>query len=97
MQSEQQTVIGSSANEQSVVYQSSTTITADTVVSLQNRSAGKSNDENSPPKIVDYFIKRPKTCNLLDVSHQISILKMFKWFAFLKLFFYEIHLSLLEL
>lgn len=28
----------------------------------------KNNDENSPPKNVDCYIKRPKTCSLLDVS-----------------------------
>lgn len=35
---------------------------------LTNRNAVKTNNENSPPKIVDFYIKRPKTCNLLDVS-----------------------------
>lgn len=35
---------------------------------LINRNAVVTNNENSPPKIVDYYIKRPKTCNLLDVS-----------------------------
>lgn len=37
---------------------------------LTNRNAVQTNNENSPPKIVDYYIKRPKTCNLLDVSNK---------------------------
>lgn len=39
------------------------------ISNLTNRNAVQTNNENSPPKIVDYYIKRPKTCNLLDVSN----------------------------
>lgn len=51
-------------------YQNSVTSQANTSVAtnIANRNAVKTNNENSPPKIVDYYIKRPKTCNLLDVS-----------------------------
>lgn len=42
---------------------------------LINRNAVVTNNENSPPKIVDYYIKRPKTCNLLDVSNRTEILE----------------------
>ena len=41
---------------------------APNAANLTNRNAVKTNNENSPPKIVDFYIKRPKTCNLLDVS-----------------------------
>lgn len=37
-----------------------------------NRNAVQINNENSPPKIIDYYIKRPKACNLLDVSSQFG-------------------------
>lgn len=48
---------------------------ASTAANLVNRNTVKTNNENSPPKIVDYYIKRPKTCNLLDVS-EISMLNL---------------------
>lgn len=66
MQSEQQTVIGTTPNEQGSVYPNPAALSVD--VAALDRIIGKTNDENNPPKIVDYFIKRPKTCNLLDVS-----------------------------
>lgn len=44
---------------------------APNAANLTNRNAVKTNNENSPPKIVDFYIKRPKTCNLLDVSKRI--------------------------
>lgn len=81
MQSEQQTAIGSTLNEQGSVYQSVAALQADIAANLQNRSTGKTNDENSPPKIVDYYIKRPKTCNLLDVSAEslINYIAEIRW------------------
>lgn len=68
MQSEQQTVIGITPNEQGSVYQNPAALPVDVAANSLDRIIGKTNDENNPPKIVDYFIKRPKTCNLLDVS-----------------------------
>lgn len=72
IQSEQQTTTGTTLNDQGVTisFQNATPIPANTsaATNLTNRNAVKTNNENSPPKFVDFYIKRPKACNLLDVS-----------------------------
>ncbi|XP_055317926.1 uncharacterized protein LOC129576619 isoform X3 [Sitodiplosis mosellana] len=78
IQSEQQTATGSSLNDQGVTitFQNATPSQANTsaataaaaaaATNLTNRNAVKTNNENSPPKFIDFYIKRPKACNLLD-------------------------------
>lgn len=78
IQTEQQSAPGPILHEQDVTinYQNATPIQANsstastaTAANLTNRNAVKTNNENSPPKFVDFYIKRPKTCNLLDVRY----------------------------
>lgn len=72
IQSEPQVAVAASGNDQgvSITFQNVSSAQANTSTAsiLTNRNAVKTNNENSPPKIVDYFIKRPKACNLLEVS-----------------------------
>lgn len=72
MQSDQSINVGQLLNEQPVTvnYTNTTTASVNTssAANPTNRNTVKTNNENSPPKIVDFYIKRPKSCNLLDVS-----------------------------
>ncbi|XP_031641042.1 mucin-12 isoform X2 [Contarinia nasturtii] len=67
IQPEQQPIAGSTLNEQGVNinYQNAQANTS-AAANLTNRNAVKPSNENSPPKYVDFYIKRPKACNLLD-------------------------------
>lgn len=69
IQAEPQVAGASSEQGVSVTYQNSSSAQVNTSAAnnLANRTTVKSNNENSPPKIVDYYIKRPKACNLIDV------------------------------
>lgn len=65
----EQTVVSTAPSHQAASYPSVDTSQPNTSADAANQTV-KINNENTPPKIVDYFIKRPKACNLLDVSKQ---------------------------
>lgn len=69
IQAEPQVAGASSEQNVNVTYSNSSSAQANSgaVNNVANRTTVKSNNENSPPKIIDYYIKRPKACNLLDV------------------------------
>lgn len=73
IQPEQQPIAGSTLNEQGVTINYQNATSAQAAANLTNRNAVKTSNENSPPKIVDFYIKRPKSYNLLDVSGNHSI------------------------
>lgn len=72
IQAEPQVAGASTEQGVNVTYQNSSSTQANTSAAnnLANRTTVKTNNENSPPKIVDYYIKRPKACNLLDVRQK---------------------------
>lgn len=71
-QGDQQPIVGSTMNEldENINYQTIASGSAiiNATASLSNQNSIKNNNENSPPKNFDFYIKRPKTCKLLDVS-----------------------------
>lgn len=72
----EQPIIQTNDSDVNESYQNASTApdsTANVVTILPNCNI-KPNNENSPPKNVDCYIKRPKTCSLLDVCIEILIL-----------------------
>lgn len=65
----EQAIYASSANESDTnAYTNAASGSTNALQNANNFSSVKSNNENTPPKNFDYYIKRPKTCSLLDVS-----------------------------
>lgn len=67
----EQAMYGASMNELDVNAYSNTTsgqMVPNDTQNASNCNSMKNNNENTPPKNFDYYIKRPKTCSLLDVS-----------------------------
>lgn len=73
IQNDQPVIVGPPLNDSDINdgYQNVATIAGVITtenVTATNRNVIKNNNENTPPKNVDCYIKRPKTCSLLDVS-----------------------------
>lgn len=72
----EQPIVQTNDSDVNQSYQKASTApdsTANAVNILPNCNV-KTNNENSPPKNVDCYIKRPKTCSLLDVCIELCIL-----------------------